>query len=81
MGATYAPLQTVAMRTIEPRLAGAASGLINTTRQLGGVLGSAAVGALLQNRLAVTLHDAAVQGAGSLPAGVRAQFVRGLGGG
>ncbi|MDR0360656.1 MAG: DHA2 family efflux MFS transporter permease subunit, partial [bacterium] len=79
MGATYAPLQTVAMRTIEPRLAGAASGLINTTRQLGGVLGSAAVGALLQNRLAVTLHDAAVQGAGSLPSGVRAQFVQGFG--
>jgi EmrB/QacA subfamily drug resistance transporter len=78
MGATYAPLQTVAMRTIQPRFAGAASGLINTTRQLGGVLGSAAVGALLQNRLAITLHDAAVQGSATLPSGVRTQFVQGF---
>src|SRR5262249_23900050 len=52
LGMTFAPLQTVAMRNIQPRLAGAASGLINTTRQLGAVIGSAAVGALLQSQLA-----------------------------
>jgi EmrB/QacA subfamily drug resistance transporter len=78
MGGTYAPLQTVAMQSIEPRLAGAASGLINTTRQLGGVLGSAAVGALLQNRLASALHDQAVQQSASLPAAARAPFVQGF---
>jgi len=52
LGMTFAPLQTVAMRNIQPHLAGAASGLINTTRQLGAVIGSAAVGALLQSQLA-----------------------------
>jgi hypothetical protein len=51
LGMTFAPLQTIAMRNIQPREAGAASGLINTTRQLGAVIGSAAVGALLQSQL------------------------------
>src|SRR5262249_42774121 len=37
LGMTFAPLQTIAMRDVQPRLAGAASGLINTTRQLGAV--------------------------------------------
>ncbi|HET6213970.1 MAG TPA: DHA2 family efflux MFS transporter permease subunit, partial [Micromonosporaceae bacterium] len=55
MGLTFAPMQTVAMRNIQPQMAGAASGLINTTRQLGAVIGSAAVGALLQAQLAAKL--------------------------
>src|SRR5205085_4098946 len=60
MGCIFAPLNTVAMRNIEPRLAGAAAGVLNTTRQLGGVVGSAGVGAVLQNRLATALRAAAV---------------------
>src|SRR5258708_9487149 len=32
LGCTFAPLTTVAMRNIEPQMAGAASGLFNTTR-------------------------------------------------
>ncbi len=51
MGCTFAPMTTVAMRNIEPRVAGAASGMINTVRQVGAVIGTAAVGALLQSRL------------------------------
>ncbi len=78
MGCTFAPMQTVAMRTIEPRMAGAASGLINTTRQLGAVIGSAAVGALLQNQLAVKLTAAAEKNAGALPPPYRAPFVEGF---
>src|SRR5438105_10164852 len=39
LGFTFAPLATVAMRNINPRVAGAASGLLNTTRQLGGAIG------------------------------------------
>jgi EmrB/QacA subfamily drug resistance transporter len=66
MGFTFAPLQTIAMRDIQPRVAGAASGLINTTRQLGAVMGSAAVGALLQNQLATKLTDAAVRNAAAI---------------
>jgi EmrB/QacA subfamily drug resistance transporter len=75
MGMTFAPMTTVAMRNISPRIAGAASGVLNTTRQLGAAIGSAVVGAILQNRLAITLHDQAVIQAASLPADFRAQFI------
>jgi len=75
MGMTFAPLTTVAMRNIEPRMAGAASGVLNTTRQVGQAVGSAVVGALLQNRLAITLHDQAVSHAAALPAALRDPFV------
>jgi len=75
MGMTFAPMTTVAMRNISPRVAGAASGVLNTTRQLGAAIGSAVVGALLQNHLATTLHDQAVSHAASLPVAFRAQFI------
>jgi EmrB/QacA subfamily drug resistance transporter len=78
LGCTFAPLQTIAMRNIQPQVAGAASGLINTTRQLGAVIGSAAVGALLQAQLAATLTDRAEVNAASLPPGVRDRFVQGF---
>jgi EmrB/QacA subfamily drug resistance transporter len=74
LGMTFAPLQTVAMHDIEPRMAGAASGLINTTRQLGAVIGSAAVGALLQNQLAVKLAASAQAHADQLPPAVVERF-------
>src|SRR3981081_3504223 len=76
MGMTFAPMTTVAMRNISPRMAGAASGVLNTTRQVGAAVGSAVVGALLQNRLAVTLHDQAVSHATALPSAYRDQFVK-----
>ncbi|HLH68999.1 MAG TPA: DHA2 family efflux MFS transporter permease subunit [Candidatus Dormibacteraeota bacterium] len=75
MGCTFAPLATVAMRNIEPRLAGAASGVFNTSRQIGGVIGGAAVGAVLQNRLASALHDEAVARATQLAPAARQPFV------
>jgi EmrB/QacA subfamily drug resistance transporter len=75
MGLTFAPMQTIAMRNVESRMAGAASGMINTTRQLGAVIGSAAVGALLQNQLAAKLPVAAQANAGALPEQYRSQFV------
>ncbi|NJC71672.1 DHA2 family efflux MFS transporter permease subunit [Planosporangium thailandense] len=78
MGLTFAPLQTVAMRNIEPRMAGAASGLINTTRQLGSVIGSAAAGALLQNQLATKLSASAKAHASALPPQFRDRFVAGF---
>ncbi|HZV48658.1 MAG TPA: DHA2 family efflux MFS transporter permease subunit [Candidatus Dormibacteraeota bacterium] len=75
MGCTFAPMATVAMRNVEPRLAGAASGVFNTSRQIGGVIGSAAVGAVLQNRLATSLHEQAAARAAGLPPALRAPFV------
>jgi EmrB/QacA subfamily drug resistance transporter len=78
LGLTFAPLQTVAMRNVEPQMAGAASGMINTTRQLGGVIGAAAVGALLQAQISSHLKTAAVANAGQLPAQYRSQVVEAL---
>src|SRR5712691_6802704 len=75
MGMTFAPMTTVAMRNISPQMSGAASGILNTTRQLGAAIGSSVVGALLQTNLATTLHDQAARHAGSLPEAFRAQFV------
>jgi len=78
LGMTFAPLQTIAMLNIHPQVAGAASGFINTTRQLGAVIGSAAVGALLQAQLATQLPESAKENAAALPAQFRDQFVEGF---
>jgi EmrB/QacA subfamily drug resistance transporter len=68
------PSTTLAMRSVPPRLAGAASGVLNTTRQLGGVLGTAAVGALLENRLALAGYEQSVASAVQMPPLLRQQF-------
>ena len=68
MGCIFAPATTVAMRNIPQHLVGAASGVFNTTRQLGGAIGSSIVGAVLQNRLSAALKDQAAGRAGELPA-------------
>jgi EmrB/QacA subfamily drug resistance transporter len=52
VGCTMSPMQTIATRNVDPRLAGAASGVLNTFRQTGSALGSAIVLAVLENRLA-----------------------------
>jgi EmrB/QacA subfamily drug resistance transporter len=75
IGCVFSPLANLATATVEPPLMGAASGVFNTTRQVGGVLGSAAIGVLLQARLTVSLHNAAVTAANQLPASFRPAFV------
>ena len=75
MGASIAPTTTVAMRGIAPAQAGAASGVLNTSRQVGAALGAAIVGAVLQSRLTVSLHQEAVRSAGALPPAVAHRFV------
>ena len=59
IGCIFPPMTTVAMRNVTPTMAGAASGVFNTTRQLGTVIGTAAIGALLQNRLVTGLTSQA----------------------
>jgi EmrB/QacA subfamily drug resistance transporter len=71
LGMTFAPLQTMAMRRIQPERASAAAGLINTARQLGAVLGSTVTGALLQAQLAGRLGPAAVANTQALPESFR----------
>lgn len=80
MGCIFAPMTTVAMRNIPARLSGAASGLFNTTRQLGSVIGSAAVGALLQAQLSSTLPAAARKHASAIPQPFQQKFVDGFSG-
>ena len=75
MGCIFAPLVTIAMRNIQPQLAGAASGVLNTVRQVGLVIGTAAVGALLQNRLVSAMTGQADARSAALPPQVRNRFV------
>ncbi len=59
----WSPLSATATRNLPMRQAGAGSGVYNTTRQVGSVLGAAGIGVLMQSRLSATL-PAAPGGAG-----------------
>ncbi|MEU9126355.1 DHA2 family efflux MFS transporter permease subunit [Streptomyces sp. NPDC048506] len=74
-GLLFTTMTTVAIGDIKPELSGAASGVFNTTRQLGQALGTAAVGALLQSSLRHSLHHEAVTASAQLPAPLRSGFV------
>jgi MFS family permease len=78
MGAIFAPLATMGMSAAPPALAGAASGVLNTGRQLGATLGGAISGAVLATQLATSLHARALAAARTLPAGARQPFVNGF---
>ena len=60
MAGIWTPVYSLATRDLQPQFAGVASGVISTVQELGAVLGSAAIGALLQNQLATDLHNRAV---------------------
>ncbi len=65
-GFMWSPLSTTATRNLPMHQAGAGSGVYNTTRQVGAVLGSAAIGVLMENRLAANLpRSAGAAGAGT----------------
>ena len=51
MGFTFAPMTAAAMRDVPYGIVGSASGILNTTRNIGQVLGIAVLGSLLQNRV------------------------------
>ena len=53
----FGPLSTTAARNLPRPMAGAGSGVYNTTRQMGSVLGSAAIAAFMQARIAANLHE------------------------
>ncbi|MHB1135125.1 MAG: DHA2 family efflux MFS transporter permease subunit [Chloroflexota bacterium] len=77
-GCVFPPITTIALRDITPMMAGAASGVLNTTRQVGGVMGSAVVGAVLQNQLVLHLREQATAQSVQLPPQLRAGFVEGF---
>ncbi len=74
----WAPLATTATRNLPPRHAGAGAGVYNTTRQIGSVLGSAAIAVLIASQLAANLPGVAGGGAETgvahLPAALHAGF-------
>jgi EmrB/QacA subfamily drug resistance transporter len=78
MGGTFAPMTTTAMREVDPAMAGAASGMLNTVRQVGSVIGTAAVGALLENRLVSSLTAQATSRSAALPEPARTHFISGV---
>lgn len=84
----WGPLSTAATRNLPPRMAGAGSGIYNTTRQFGSVIGSAAIAVMMQSRLAAHLgggtggHAPAGEGGaamgGTLPPFLLEPFSQGL---
>jgi EmrB/QacA subfamily drug resistance transporter len=78
MAGVWTPVFSLATRDLQPRLAGVASGVLNTVQELGTVIGSAAIGAVLQNRLASGLQAHAVGYSSQLPDPFRARFVDGF---
>ncbi|MFC8600664.1 MULTISPECIES: DHA2 family efflux MFS transporter permease subunit [unclassified Isoptericola] len=77
-GLTFSPLSNLATSGLDARTAGAGAGAFNTNRQVGGVIGSAVVVAVLSARLAVTVPAAAQDLAGQLPEQVRQPFLDGI---
>lgn len=65
----WGPVATTATRNLPPQLAGAGSGVYNTTRQMGAVVGSASIAMLMQARLAVHAPGSGFAGAGQVEAG------------
>ncbi|MCB0948837.1 MAG: MFS transporter [Mycobacterium sp.] len=80
MAFIWSPLAATATRNLPPQLAGAGSGVYNTTRQVGSALGSAGIAAFMVSRLSAEMPgaaDAAPQAEGSvtqLPAFLQAPF-------
>ncbi|GEL45310.1 MFS transporter [Cellulomonas hominis] len=81
----WSPISSVATRNLPRQQAGAGSGVFNTTRQIGSVLGSAAIAALIQARLVAELgagaagSTGAAEAAGALPDAVKHGFASAMG--
>ena len=78
MAGVWTPLYDLGTRTLQPRLAGAASGVFSTIQELGAVLATAVIGAVLQNQLATALRSEATTYSSQLPEAVRGPFVDGF---
>ncbi|WP_168626054.1 DHA2 family efflux MFS transporter permease subunit [Cryobacterium sp. BB307] len=72
----WSPLSTTATRNLPQHRAGAGSGVYNTMRQVGAVLGSASIAAIISYRLSVELPGASVDLAAgeALPDALHAGF-------
>ena len=69
----WSPLSATATRNLPPQLAGAGAGVYNATRQVGAVLGSAAIAVLMDSRIAahgLTFDPGQARGGSAVPAPV-----------
>jgi EmrB/QacA subfamily drug resistance transporter len=57
MGFTFSPMTAATMRDVPPRISGSASGILNTMRNIGQVLGIAVLGSVLQHQVGVHVGD------------------------
>jgi len=77
MAGIWAPLAATATRNLPMNMAGAGSGVYNATRQVGAVLGSAAIAVLIDSRIAAHGLSGGAEPEGALqqlPVFVRAPF-------
>ncbi len=78
----WGTLATGANRNLPPNLAGSGSGVYNTTRQIGSVMGSAAIAVLMEARIAAELPGATTPSMGgegaAMPPFVADKFARAL---
>lgn len=77
-GTVFSPLGNLAASALDRRTAGAGAGVFNMNRQVGSVIGSAAMVALLTSRLTHTIAASATTAAAQLPEQFRQQFVAGF---
>ncbi|NJP67414.1 DHA2 family efflux MFS transporter permease subunit [Streptomyces spiramenti] len=73
-GLIFAPLFAVAFTGLDPGLSGAASGVINTAQELGGLIATAIVGAILQARLVAGMRAWVDEQAQAVPEAGREEF-------
>src|ERR1700716_2793205 len=78
MSGVWTPVYDLATRDLKPELAGTASGVLNTMQELGTVIASAAIGAVLQNQLASSLRSEAVAYSSQLPTPFQQPFINGF---
>lgn len=64
----WSPLGATATANLPVRMAGAGSGIYNTTRQVGAVVGSAAIAAMMESRLAARIPEEVTGGSAGSPA-------------
>ncbi|MEQ6901993.1 MFS transporter [Nocardioides sp. YIM 152588] len=80
--AIWAPLAATATRNLAPQQAGAGSGVYNATRQVGAVIGSAAIAVLMDSRIAangLSFDPSQSSGGGGLPPAVYDPFSTAMG--
>lgn len=79
LGCVWTPLYGMATRDLPPQRAGVAAGVLDTVQELGSVLATAVLGAVLTSRLTAAVTEQAHLAAAGLPAEVRVPFVTAMG--